>query len=991
LLTEPNAQRALGDATASQATLVKDIATVPFPASSSCPELRHMLGVLPSGVALMVANTADDGCELWRSDGTPEGTQLLKDIWPGHADGILDTSRLMIGRSLLFTADDGGGNALWRSDGTAAGTQRVKRLCVGECHERVIKFHALGEQALMVSYNTLSGSSLTLWVSDGTAAGTRQIDTVVLHDTAFATFRGKAYFQCSLPGQDDNVELCVTDGTVAGTTMHAEIRPGPQGGMIGGLHALSSGVIFVANDGEHGSELWITDGTVPRLLKDINPGVDGSGIDAITPLIVAQKFPPFQRVDVVLFSALDVNSGRELWRTDGSSDGTRMVGDFTPGPVSSSPEFIDTSGTSALITVNTTFYGREPVVVRSNGTVLSALHDVRPGFASSAAKRIGAFGDGFYFSANDGVAGTEIWKAPLNGAAATLVKDLTPGPTGTQFTQSDRAVAMGDRLFFVAQTDALGNELYVSDGTSAGTSLVADINTGPASGLLGDMKLTVLNNQILFRANSGAAGNELWRTDGSAAGTRLLKNIAIETSSIDVRGAIHALPDGRVLLYGCPGIVLVGVPPCNLYVTRGTDATTERLAPIGKAFLSPNSVAQLENTTLFLANNFSREEPGVWRSDGSSAGTGPLDNVPPLAAPEGGLGPIIGPVRIGDAAYFEYRDDPGRTLFRTDGVTTIKHVAPAVFSLELGGEVNGAYVSVDVVNRKIYRSDLTLSPTIELLEWPPIPARQTEAWLMPAGPDRLFFVLDNGRQGFGPRDQNVPFELWVTDGTVSGTRLVKLFKRLGKHSAALDGVLYFGADDSGLDIELWKSDGTAAGTTRVRDIAPGPTASNPGELSVYGGALYFSAKGADERRLLYVSDGTADGTVPVREDADAPQLPVSLRATRDGLFFAAADAAHGNELWRSDGTAAGTQLVTDIATGPSNSNPVELVDAGDKLYFGAYRADLGQELWVVSLAPAAPLTPTPVTVRATRTPAATVLAGTPSAGTRKVFLPLSSR
>ena len=101
----------------------------------------------------------------------------------------------------------------------------------------------------------------------------------------------------------------------------------------------------------------------------------------------------------------------------------------------------------------------------------------------------------------------------------------------------------------------------------------------------------------------------------------------------------------------------------------------------------------------------------------------------------------------------------------------------------------------------------------------------------------LFFTASTATHGT---------ELWKTDGTESGTKLVKdVFPGSGNsnalHLTNLDGTLYFTADDGIHGKELWKSDGTAAGTMLVRDIKSGSGTSNPSGLTSLNGKLYFFA------------------------------------------------------------------------------------------------------------------------------------------------------
>ncbi len=174
----------------------------------------------------------------------------------------------------------------------------------------------------------------------------------------------------------------------------------------------------------------------------------------------------------LFFSATDARSGTELWKSDGTSEGTRLVADIKPGGAGAFPGNL----------------------VNMNGTL--------------------------YFQADDGEHGLELWKSDGTGSGTVLVKDINPGKgVSTPSFPAD----LGGALIFTANDGKTGFELWKTDGTQAGTVLVKDINPGRGNSITGP--LVQCNGVVFFPANDGRNGTELWRTDGTAPGTTLVKDI----------------------------------------------------------------------------------------------------------------------------------------------------------------------------------------------------------------------------------------------------------------------------------------------------------------------------------------------------------------------------------------------------------------------------------------------------------------------------------
>ncbi len=171
--------------------------------------------------------------------------------------------------------------------------------------------------------------------------------------------------------------------------------------------------------------------------------------------------------------------------------------------------------------------------------------------------------------------------------------------------------------------------------------------------------------------------------------------------------------------------------------------------------------------------------------------------------------------------------------------------------------------------------------------------------------------------------------LWVTDGSLQGTRLlasdvaVDLEGRAVWVEALHRAFLSVG-DEQGR--ELWSSDGTVRGTGQVVDLVPGPLSSLPRQLTSFKGRLYFNAVDRAHGHALWVSNGTAAGTRLVKDMWPGPGDgdfglwgPQNMVVLGDRLLFLAESPGTGVELWTSDGRRQGTKLLRDLAPGTAGT------------------------------------------------------------------------
>ena len=171
-------------------------------------------------------NTSATGWELYVSDGSVGGWSLVQDIQPGTSSSFVSASQsAMIGDSLIFVADEGGGDSheLWVSDGTSAGTFNLSG--TGTTVGALSSFWTIESAGAQVFFTADGSTGFGLYVTDGTQAGTRAVLTPSSTSLDFAilgtTENGVYFASTSLDGS----ALWFSDGTVAGTVEVTNFSP----------------------------------------------------------------------------------------------------------------------------------------------------------------------------------------------------------------------------------------------------------------------------------------------------------------------------------------------------------------------------------------------------------------------------------------------------------------------------------------------------------------------------------------------------------------------------------------------------------------------------------------------------------------------------------------------------------------------------------------------------------------------------------------------
>jgi ELWxxDGT repeat protein len=323
-------------------------------------------------------------------------------------------------------------------------------------------------------------------------------------------------------------ELWITDGTHAGTMLVKDIATGvgfdglPNSSYPSDIVVLPNGqAIFRAEDTTHGRELWVTDGTSAgtMLLKDIATGANAGGHPN-------DSYPENFAVLANGRAVFQANNG-DLWSTDGTSAGTMLVKDsfdwrvfaVLPNGQAVFQNSDLTHGTELWVTDGTS---AGTMLVKDIATVVDAW-----GQKSSYPENFAVLPNGrAVFQARDATHGAELWITDGTSAGTMLVKDIAPGdlsngiPNGSY--PRDFAVLPNGRAVFTAEESHDNRELWVTDGTGPGTMLLKDISANGAMRLFG---LTVIDANVYFWANDGVNGAEPWVTDGTSANTKLVADI----------------------------------------------------------------------------------------------------------------------------------------------------------------------------------------------------------------------------------------------------------------------------------------------------------------------------------------------------------------------------------------------------------------------------------------------------------------------------------
>jgi ELWxxDGT repeat protein len=783
--------------------------------------------------------------ELWRSNGTKEGTFKLR--------AFKDIRNLsVIGSNLYFSADDGVlGMEVWKTNGTAAGTVMVKDVYSGATGSTPANFTNVNGVVYFTARSAANG--MELWKTNGTAAGTLIVKDIIAgtgsSNPGYLVNRNGILLFVANNGQI-GYELWRTDGTAAGTFVVKDIRPAYRVSSLPQyLTNINGTVYFGAIDDTGGRELWKTDGTAAGTvrLKDIWPGSTGSGVRNLINVN-----------GTLFFTANDGVNGNELWKSNGTAATTLLVEDLNPGSAGSDNDYPEGGTPMGNFTnVNGILYFTAAkrysnYIYRSDGTAAGTFIIEEAPWSDCCGGTINPFprftylnGKVYFYNYWLDESGYQynlaLYSMPYNGTTPAIVTTFYHSSYGGDM------ISYNNMLYTVMKLVAdRGYMLVQSDGTEAGTKEFID-NAKNSQGS-NPYDFMAGNGFMYFRAAADhytTYTQEVWRTDGTTAGTIKLGM---------TNGGSPMAVAGNYLYFVS---YVTEQHTWQLYRTMGTTASTVMIKQGDSAAYYSDSPIKMLNVSGRLYYITANHQ--LWRSDGTTAGTKMLKQFFDIQNFYAGSG----------RAYLVAKEDPYDSwLYRADATGAYKiellrtgstpEKDAAYYPSVLIGSVLYFITQDNTHGNELWRTDGSAAGTYMVKDF------STEDyldWSIEYGFNNM--IVHNNVLYITSTDDNRDMYLWKQTGPTTFEKVREVYDDV---MLSHNGLLYIWGRDTrdwnGNVLEV--TDGTEAGFQLLAEYTGNE---NGIDYGIVGNIVYFNTTGGTS---IWRSDGTSCGTFTLNLGLNRP-------------------------------------------------------------------------------------------------------------------------
>lgn len=807
--------------------------------------LENFMGI--NGLLIFISQN-----ELYRSDGTTSGTYKLNRRFVNYTS----LRSVVYNNVLYFTQSEGVyGEELWATDGTINGTYLVKDIAIGSGSSSPNNFFVYNGFLFFSAYTTAEGREL--WKTDGTT-----VNTVLVKDinsgtsdsnpSSYTILNNNLYLTALIGG---NNTLIKTDGTTQGTVAVTSNVSITNLQVYNNMFVFQSGGALWKSDGITQTKFYTALGKINRFavhnnriyfilyydpryyttLPNYKVGLFTS--DATTAGTIDIKTLSSANVDVDRIAFIDAGNfanlagisyflfsdpiaGDKLWRTDGTTQGTKLVKNMNYTTNGNILKNLVVSNSKLFYSCRDSTEKLHDILISdgtSNGT--SYLRAKNPLKNLSITEILLKTSNYLIFRAYHPIYGFELWKTQSNIDDAILIKDVNQ--VSPQSSNPNGSFFVNNKMIFRANDIEHGEELWVTDGTQQGTQLYFDC-TPKFSTSIGTESNTgigtifscfkVFKNNLYFFSNY----NELWKADGINQPVKL-KQFSPNTSPsrckmVEMGGNLYFIWD------------------YTLWKCDGQNVTIVKSIGLSDYF----TITSFNNKVYFFNSNYSGGN--IWASDGTPSGTtsiaslGAYGRILDFAVSQGYLYLVIA-----NGLYKTDGISPSLTFVADMGYSSnilMKNYETSLYETRTIFPVNnkilfwgGSYANN---NNGLWRSNGTTTGTV----------------LVSSMPWNIFedVTVAGNYLYYNFQGQTID----RSDGTAAGTTTVWNGKYMIKGP---DGSLYSQRRDANLITQLYRNEPNGT-FTKLTNLTLDDNATSQ-FISIWGGRLYHATNTTDYGRELY--------------------------------------------------------------------------------------------------------------------------------------------